>query len=259
MEQDIRDLFKNEKLHKKKLPESHRDEFFEKLQQQNAENPKKRKFYVVLKVAVSIAILISLAYIFNGNDKISTLDIVEEKTDTIDTKFKKKFVVIEPEDVIVFEEVDRGFTNSGLVEKEQLYGKKERTKVQIVSLVKPEITHIRGLEELSFQIMDLEFKASSATINEGDTNRIKVNSDALLYSIYHTPKEVLAYYKENDLTRESVLLAIEVEIENSNLEVDANDLLAEIELGLRRNYFRRNLLDKIELKLKDLSEALANN
>jgi hypothetical protein len=67
MKQDIRDLFKLEELSKKKLPESHEEEFLEKLQKIKRSKPKKKKADLLLKVAASIVLLISVGYFFQNS------------------------------------------------------------------------------------------------------------------------------------------------------------------------------------------------
>jgi hypothetical protein len=63
MKRDIREIFKKEALQKKKLPNFHEDEFLRKLKEQN-KNEKPQSSFLILKVAVSIALIISVGYIF---------------------------------------------------------------------------------------------------------------------------------------------------------------------------------------------------
>ena len=99
------------------------------------------------------------------------------------------------------------------------------------------------------------------TLKIASTNNesIKVNSDALLFSITHSKEEILAYYKENELTRESVLKNIEYELTNSNIAINAEDLLIEIESGLTKKSFKEKLLARIKLKIKELSNTIVTN
>lgn len=261
MKQDIRGLFSKEGYPKKKLPHFHREEFFEKLQKQRSKKPNRNKLFFIVKVAASIVLVVSITYLLNINDKISPkneIKIVKEIIDTTNVKQRKKLLEIVPNEKLVLEKSKIDSTNLNLVNEELLISNK-RIRIQTIGYQKAKIIVLNSAEKPKNLDLNLVLNNTSIGIVSNERLRIKVDSDALLYSITHTPKEILAYYKENDLTRESVLLAIEEELEKSNLEVDANELLAEIELGLHRNSFKRNLLDNIKIKIKDLSKALANN
>lgn len=259
MKQDIRELFRNGDLNKMKLPEFHREEFLEKLQAQENEKPKKRNLYFVIKVAASVAILISMANIFTRESKPMGEEFVNEKVDVINDKLRNEVEEKKHEEEIVFEEIESDFEIKESIELEQILVKGEIRKLQLIEFIQPKINPINITQEVSFYLEKWDGKKSTSTDLGASKTKIKVDSDALLFSVSHSPKEVLTYYKENDLLRDSVLLALEKELEKSNLKVDANELLLEIEFGLERNSFKRNLLEKIELKLKDLSKALANN
>ena len=64
MKQDIREIFKNDELPKKKLPGLHKEEFLEKLEKFNIKEKKNRSNFKVWKLAMSIAILLSVGYYF---------------------------------------------------------------------------------------------------------------------------------------------------------------------------------------------------
>jgi len=66
MEHDIRNLFDKNELPKKELPKFHREEFIEKLNQSEEKKPK-RKSFLFLKIASSIALIISLGYYYLEN------------------------------------------------------------------------------------------------------------------------------------------------------------------------------------------------
>ena len=67
MKQDIREVFKSEKLPKKKLPNFHEDDFLEKLTTFNQEK-KLKVFSPILKIAASIALILSVSYYFLNSD-----------------------------------------------------------------------------------------------------------------------------------------------------------------------------------------------
>lgn len=63
MKQDIREIFKKETLQKKKLPIFHEDEFLGKLKAHHKKEKPKSSFRI-FKIAVSIALVISVGYYF---------------------------------------------------------------------------------------------------------------------------------------------------------------------------------------------------
>ena len=61
MKRDIREIFNNDELPKKKLPDFHKDEFLEKLEVFNKKESSKPAFKI-WKIAVSIALIFSVGY-----------------------------------------------------------------------------------------------------------------------------------------------------------------------------------------------------
>lgn len=266
MNQDIRDLFKNNTLQRKKLPDNHRSEFLEKLEQQKSKKPKKRCAIIIFRIAASVALLLGLAYFIKNNTSShhqKTNKLVEESIDTTTLKPKKVFESHLKEDIIISK-------NEEVLKVEIL--NKTDSHIEIGGLKK----EVSINKNITFQQTEQKIADTNTTIrnkntietiknNELATSKeeykpsIKVNSDALLYAVTHSTNEVLAYYKENDLTRESVIASIEAELIKSKLNVDANELLTEIELGLNTYTFKEKLLAKIKLKIKELSNAIATN
>lgn len=67
MKQDIRDLFKQKSLPKKKLPDFHEDDFLEKLTTFN-QKKKSKVFLPILKIAAAIVLIFSVSYYFLNSD-----------------------------------------------------------------------------------------------------------------------------------------------------------------------------------------------
>lgn len=65
MKQDIRDLFEKDTLSKKKLPTSHEQDFLRKLKRTDPLQSRKKKIGSFLKVAATIALMISVGYYIN--------------------------------------------------------------------------------------------------------------------------------------------------------------------------------------------------
>ena len=109
MKQDIRDLFNHNELPKKKLPESHKQEFLEKLQGLEIKRPTKKKLPFLLKIAASIVLLLSLSYYFqdsidsetkNTALEIQVKQIEKEYLQQIDTEWSN-FVNLTNDDNLI--------------------------------------------------------------------------------------------------------------------------------------------------------------
>ena len=263
MKQDIRNLFKQEVLQKKKLPDSHRIEFLGKLNEQKKNNLKKKGFGFVFKIAAAIVLLIGLGF-FLKNDRtllpVKTNELVNQPIDTTIFKQERLFDNVPIKEMIVLEnvksvynevstKVDIDLKNRQLVTNQEINFQQNDQKSIIADTAK----------ETEENIEIAKSNTPLSTIRKDTKPQIKVNSKALLYSVTHSANEVLAYYKENNLTRESVIASIEEELIKSELNIDANTLLTEIEIGLKGYSFKEKLLAKIKLKLKELSNAIATN
>ena len=88
-------------------------------------------------------------------------------------------------------------------------------------------------------------------------NSIKINSDDLLYAVTHTSKEVKAYYAKYNINREDVLKTIKGELKKSNLKVDPNTILAEVERSIDDDYFENSFMKSLKRRVSDIAVAIA--
>lgn len=87
---------------------------------------------------------------------------------------------------------------------------------------------------------------------------IYVDSDALLLSVTGTREELKAYYKKYKIDRQDVLLAIKKELKKSNLRVDPESILAEVELDVNEENFQNNFYQFIKKRVSTVATAIAN-
>lgn len=90
MAQDIRELFKNDKVAHEKMPENHQTRFLEKLEDALPQKPVKSKFNW-MQIAASVVVLLGMSFgvykYFQPPITVSSEgEIVEEKQDAIETK-----------------------------------------------------------------------------------------------------------------------------------------------------------------------------
>lgn len=254
MKQDIREIFKDGELIKRKLPESHREEFLKKIKDADFNKKSRKKRFIGLKVAASIAAVITLILVFQ-----------KEKENIIQpTKIVNSPIVPEVDSIIDSKNnIENDFKNN-LVAKEHI--KNPNIEKFIKEPQKKPLKTVFNNNEVKQELPIIE-NSTNKILNSVDTLKIastnnesiKVNSDALLFSITHSKEEILAYYKENELTRESVLKNIEYELTNFNIAINAEDLLIEIESGLTKKSFKEKLLARIKLKIKELSNTIVTN
>tara|TARA_R110001592_G_C13154490_1_gene748383 strand:- start:1391 stop:2113 length:723 start_codon:yes stop_codon:yes gene_type:complete len=238
---DIREIFKNEKLVKAKLPESHRHEFLEKLRNVDFDKKSKKVKYTRLKMIASIVVVIFLIRILQTSN--------EDK------------MVLDP--VIIPSSSDNNVVNNEPEVKDNFTTEKETIKKSFkIKLVKPLFSEYKIKHDLqvlnNLQVESIDKIKPIQTITK-NVESVKVDGNALLFSLTHSKAEVLAYYKENNLSREFVLKNIEIALKDSNTTIDAENLLREMEFGLYRRSFKEKLLEKIKYKIKELSNTIVSN
>jgi len=91
MKRDIKSLFKNPDLLKKKLPALHREEFIEKLNAVKSKDSKKLSTYSIVKVAAFIILFFSIGYtFFNEFSKKNINEIaIEVQLKVVEQEFLK--------------------------------------------------------------------------------------------------------------------------------------------------------------------------
>jgi ABC-type uncharacterized transport system substrate-binding protein len=89
-------------------------------------------------------------------------------------------------------------------------------------------------------------------------SKIKINANDLLFAVTHTPKEVKAYYAKYNVNREDVLKTIKSELKKSNLKVNPETILAEVERTIDDDVFQNNFLKSLKNKVSDIASAIAS-
>ncbi len=86
---------------------------------------------------------------------------------------------------------------------------------------------------------------------------IKVDADYLLFAVTHSREEVKAYYAKYQINRNDVLDTIKKQLIKSNLKVDAETILAEVENDIEEEDFQQNFMQTIKGKLSNVLVAFA--
>ncbi|QTE23084.1 hypothetical protein [Polaribacter cellanae] len=254
---------------------------WERLSTQLDEQPKQKKkdsfFYI--GYAASILALISIGiYLFSKDDEMVTPKqiIVEESIDTtsIKNKIDELFNEVPAEKVIVEkdkieeESVKKEISKDNAIAKnvKQPENKKEKNILDNRKSSSKKLQNnssiIAKVEENSNIISNSdvpEINANSSKTNSKTTNsRIKVSSEDLLYAVTHSESEVKRYYAKYNVTKEDVLKTIKSELKKSNLKVNPETILAEVERNIGEDTFQNNFLNTLKNKIANIAIAIAN-
>tara|TARA_B100000767_G_C19724993_1_gene519053 strand:+ start:198 stop:950 length:753 start_codon:yes stop_codon:yes gene_type:complete len=249
MKQDIRYLFEKDDFPKKELPDFHRDEFLEKITVFNQQNKKKTRIGFPLKIAASLLFLFSTGYYFlNKKTNLKAVEIVKIASKPLDlSSFSKKINLNENE--LVMSVNFKTFTSirERLPFKEVLKNKQQQISIPI-----EKYTDNQENVVVKNTVDSIDYKKSIK-------NSIQIDHKALLFSMNHSSDEIYTYYKKNNIARDVVLANIETELKEMELQIDAENLLSEIEFGVQKNGFKVKIQKLIKQKLKELTIAFVSN
>lgn len=198
---------------------------------------KKRNWFLYVGYAAGFALLISFVafYFTDSESKAPIEDVIVDTPDTlkINNKGIEKFLRNTDEAVVQTEENQQ---------EKQLKKKKKITVVKS-STLKEEV--VVGKLDKSIEIKKKE-----------SNSRVKVNSDDLLFAVTHSSEEVKEYYAKHKVKREDVLKTIEDELKKSNLKIDPNTILAEVERTIDDEEFKGNFMQKLKSRISDIAVAI---
>ncbi|AZJ35907.1 hypothetical protein [Tenacibaculum singaporense] len=221
----------------------------------NQEATKKRNWFLYLGYAAGLALLISfVAFYFTGSDSKTPIEevIVNTSIDTlkINNKGIEEFIKNTDEAVVELEKKKQ---------EKQLQNKKKTITETKTPILKEEIAFKNiQKEELPKEEVVAELNKPVKQKKKNSISRIKVNSDDLLFSVTHTPNEVKEYYAKHKLKREDVLKTIEDELKKSNLKIDPNTILAEVERTIDDEEYKGDFMQKLKSKISDIAVAIVD-
>ena len=243
---------------------------WERLSVQLDEQPKQKKFgwFFYIGAAASVLLLVSIGIqIFSDNTE-EVIPIDEVVITPIDKKNINKQIdklineVPVPEAVVKKEvSTEKEILHSPVIAKEEKqYNKKEIVK-KINSNKELVLAQVQSKNEEVILKENTAIKNQITSFNkiEQDPNRtIKVNADDLLYAVTHNSEEVKAYYAKYEIKREDVLKTIKNELKKSNIKVNPNTILAEVERNINDDYFENNFMRGLKRRVSDIAVAIAS-
>lgn len=240
---------------------------WERLSLKLDEQPEKKKkgWFFYIGAAASILLVVSIGFqLFSDNTtegKLMREIIVVNPIDAtvIDTKIDKLINEIPVEKALVnVDEVGEKETkstpkNTNVVAKSpKSYPKESRI---IIAKNEEQITIVHVDNNLS-EKQSSEVKKEALQQNEN--SRIKINSIDLLYAVTHNKEDVKTYYARHSLDREDILRTIKSELKKSNIEVNPEIILAEVERTIDDDDFQNNFMKSLKNKISDFATVIAS-
>ncbi|PKH51065.1 hypothetical protein CXF68_10380 [Tenacibaculum sp. Bg11-29] len=233
------------------------------VQLDNEQHKKKKKGMLYLGYVASVAILISLGVFYqvtNSSENAIDTIIVETSLDTVKIKKINLEDILSTEEAIVKTLHVKNKNNHKTAKNSDFKNYKESKKEKIASLINEpvKITETIKIEVLKIANENTSLLNINTQKKQVLISRVKVNSDDLLFAVTHSPQEVKEYYAKYKVKREKVLETIKKELMRSNLKINPETILAEVEYDLEEADFKKNFMRKFKLKLSDVIVAIAD-
>ncbi|MFD2528400.1 hypothetical protein [Polaribacter marinaquae] len=238
---------------------------WERLSTKLDEEPKQKKkgWFFYIGYAASIIVIISIGFfIFSDEDIIIKNDtiIVEEVIDTVNIikNIEEHFNEVSVEKAIVKNEqsieektkkidnIKRDITSKS-TKVAQFNNKNKKIEKSLVDKTTRTTTNVVAKNEVN----------PSSDLNK-EKFSITVNADDLLKSISTKSKKVEAYYANNNISEEELLKAIKSELIKSDLKVNPETILAEVERSINDDVFENNFLKSLKKKISNIATAIAS-
>ena len=254
---------------------------WERLSTQLDEQPKQKKrgWFFYIGAAASILLLFSIGIQLLSSDKeeIKINEIIVDAkidTNTIDKKIEQFINEIPVEEAIVkvdkTEEEEKVNYNKNVIANKvkQSHIKREITSSQTPRNDNTKIAFVKVDEVVEKQVEiannsknvhpTKEKNINENAFKQDPNSKIKINSDDLLFAVTHSSNEVKAYYAKHNLTRDDVLKTIKNELQKTNIKVNPNTILAEVERTIGEEDFENNFLKSIKRRVSGIATALAS-
>ena len=240
---------------------------WERLSAQLDEQPQKKKkgWFFYVGAAASILLLISIGFQFFSDT-------------TIEDKPMKEIIVVNPIDTTIIDKKTNSFMNEIPVEKvlvnvDEVGEKETKSTLKNTNVVvkspksypkESRIIIAKNEEQIIIANVDnnLSEKKSSEVkkeaLQQNPNSRIKINSIDLLYAVTHKKEDVKTYYARHSLDREDILRTIKSELKKSNIKVNPETILAEVERTIDDDDFQNNFMKSLKNKISDFATVIAS-
>ncbi|SNR16082.1 hypothetical protein [Tenacibaculum jejuense] len=225
---------------------------------------KRKNKIVVLGYVASILLLVSIGVFYLKGETSNSVEFPKEEIITkTDIKVKENEILettikedIQPVVLAKTDEVEKNKTTTIPVDKTQDIELSQEEFDKKIAFVKAEIKddklQITKQESIKDSVITQKIESVTPT-----TKRIYVNADDLLYAVTHTPEEVKDYYAKYNINRNDIIDTIRYKLRKSNLKIDPEVILAEVESSIDESYYQENFMDKFKSKLSQVIVAIA--
>lgn len=249
----------------------------------DAQQKRKRGWFLYMGYAASILLIVSLVLFFNKKDdsKVDNFVVEEEvQAPEIDKSIDFKTPIVEDKEIVQNEDnktLDVKTSGIKNVDSKTIDKKQNRIiKNKVEQKFKPSTTQesvianqtqkketkfvdpLQKIKELNeakeTDVANINQDSSNLSVKEG----IYVDSEALLLSVTSTREELRAFYKKYKVDRAEVLATIKDQLKKSNLKIDPNTILAEVEKDVNEESFQNNFYQFIKKRVSGVATAIAN-
>lgn len=254
MKEDKIDKIIKSKLDSREIPHSNSawERLSTQLDDRQYEINNKKKVY--FNYAASMLLLLSIGFsyfIFNSKEQIKPI-LVNTKFETLQIDTLKTIdEIIKEETIQIAKKVYISIPKSKVENKKIIRVEKvAKTKNNKENLIKI-------YTEKEVKIETLVAKNENSKVGK-EKNRIQVSGKDLLFAVTHNVDEVKKYYAKHKLNRNKIINTIERELRKSNLKINPETILAEVENDLINDQFKGSFMHKIKLKISDIAVAVAD-
>lgn len=244
----------------------------------DAAQKRKKGWFIYMGYAASILLIISLVLFFNQKEAPEVQNFVvkeEVKTPELDKSidFKapvdddptivqsqdKETLDVQTEDAGIGKQKPKPLVKNQVAPKFKSSIVKEsaiadQTKKKQTKFVDP----LQKIKELSGEEETIVVRSHQDSSNHSAKEGIYVDSEALLLSVTSTREELRTFYRKYKVDRAEVLATIQDELKKSNLKIDPNTILAEVEKDVNEESFQNNFYQFIKKRVSGVATAIAN-
>lgn len=243
-------------------------------QLEDAQQKRKNKWFLYMGYAASVLLVASLVFFLQQQESTEVQNTLVQKE--IKNPFKDEKNNIQN----TIKDQDRTVIAEGVkTESLDAIDIKESNKVKNIETKdnNPKFSSLPPVLVKQQQIKESEIEVSLKKINElhleentqiasidndsakiNETKRISVDSEALLVSVTSSREEITAFYQKYKVNRAKVLATIQTELNRSNLKIDPNTILAEVEKDVNEENFQNNFYQFIKKRVSNVAIAIAN-
>lgn len=233
------------------------DSAWDRLAVQLDEQPKKAKktwvFYSSIAAGFLLLVSLSVNFILSNDSAIKpTKKIVNQQIETTNAT-KKMDVKIQDykTKTLLVQEIDIKDTTPKIIYK------KEVQKGQIVEHLTADNLFFDSIKN-GIETVQNETEKSEKIVTHQTAISIKINSEYLLFAVTQSPKEVQTYYAKYQLNRGDVMRIIKNEFKQSNIKLNPETILAEVEKTIDEDDFKNNFMQFLKKRVVDIASAIAS-